>query len=189
MAALVCLVSRCGVVEVGFGTYACESAHAEHVVAGLYGSIDANELPLQSNVHDVHVDVHGVLAVWVHRLSGVAGVLVGILAHQKISLVLGVDQVLFLTVHLNLCLVATPRSHVVFLLLHILLRSPSVRCAVLVETMTVPHSIILCLRQVVLPHHAWAEQTIEVFLIHTSHIIVHNSWITCAVSIFYFVPS
>ena len=91
MAALVSLASRSGVVEVSFGANTGESAHAEHVVAGLHGSVDADELPLQSNIHDVHVDVHGVLAVWVHRLSCVASVLVGILPHQKIGLVLRID--------------------------------------------------------------------------------------------------
>ena len=66
VAALVGLVSWRRVAEVSFGPNASKSAHAKHVVAGLNWSIDTDQLPLQPNVHDVHIDVHGVLAVWVH---------------------------------------------------------------------------------------------------------------------------
>ena len=81
---------------------------------------------------------------------------------------LWVDKILFLAIHLQLCLIARSIAEVArFLLLHVLLGSPAFvgASAVLGESMAVPHSVALSLREVVLSHHAWAEQTVEIFLI------------------------
>lgn len=50
--------------------------------------------------------------------------------------------------------------------------------------MAVSHPIILGLRKVVLAHHARAQQTVKVFLIHASHVRIHYSWIAGPVSVF-----
>jgi len=92
MPALVSLAGlRLRVTEIGFRANSGESSHAEHIVTCLHRSIDPNELTLQANVHDVHVYVHCVLAIWIHIRRCMPGILVWILAHQKISLVLWID--------------------------------------------------------------------------------------------------
>lgn len=78
------LAGHQGIVEFTFAANACEAAHAKNVMACLDRPIDPYELPLQADVHDVHVDVHSVLAVRVHRLVCLRclGVLTGLAEHH-----------------------------------------------------------------------------------------------------------
>ena len=75
-------------------------------------------------------------------------------------------------------LVAIPGPHVAsFRLLHILLGSSAIGSAVLRETVAVSDSVVLSLREVVLAHHARAQQAVQVVLIHTAHVWIHDAWI------------
>jgi len=106
------------------------------------------------------------------------GILLGVLAHQQILLMLRIDQILLLAVHLELSLVAIPGTHIAsFGLLHILLCSSAIWSTVLCEAVAVSDSVVLSLREVVLAHHAWAQQAVQVVLIHTAHVWIHDAWI------------
>ena len=89
------------VVELAFTVDASQTTHPDHVVTCLDGPVDTDKLSLQTNIHDIHIDIDGVLAVWINRLIViVVVVLMRILSHYHIRLVLWADQILLLAVHL-----------------------------------------------------------------------------------------
>lgn len=110
MPRLVCLVSKNLIIEVILAVYSGQSSHSKHVVACLNWAVDSYKLALQSNVHDVHVDIHRVFAIGIHRLSRMASIMVRILSHKHVGLVLWTDQVLLLAIHLQLSLISVSRS-------------------------------------------------------------------------------
>ena len=56
------------VVEFALAACASEAAYAENVVARLHRPVDANQLALQAYVHDIHIDIHRILAIRIHWL-------------------------------------------------------------------------------------------------------------------------
>lgn len=180
------------IVEFTLTANACEAANAEHVMTCLHWAINAYELALKPNVHDVHVDVDCVLAVWVHRLTSLwsLGRLRAIWSKHHVRRMRRTHQILLLTtLSIDTPLTSSRRatatnaaSHL--LSLQILLRTPAISAATLWEAMTISHAIILRLRQIILTHHGWTEQTIKVFLIHAAHVRIHHSRISCCIRIF-----
>lgn len=148
MARLLHLIACSVVIEFGLLAHATNTIHSNHVVACLDGPVHTDELPLEAYVHDIHVYIYGVFAVWIACLVSMTCVLVRVLSHQNICLVLWVDKILFLAIHLQLGLIPSSVAEIAcFLLLHFLLGSPAFVGAstVLGESMAVPHSIALSL--------------------------------------------
>ena len=174
----------------------CEAADAEHVMTRLHWPIHAYELSLQPYVHDVHVDVHCVLAIWIHRLVGLRrlGRLPRLPEHH-VPRMRWTHEILLLTaLAIDVSLSSARRAAAAhaaahLLSLHVLLRPPSVGAAALREPMTVSHAVILRLRQVVLAHHGGTQQTVQVFLVHAAHVWIHDSWIASSISVFDFVSA
>ena len=135
------------VVEFSLLADSCEAADAEHVMARLHRPVHAYELSLEPYVHDVHVDVHRVLAIWIHGLVGLRRLWLPRRPEHHIP---GwTHEILLLTaLAIDASLSSARRTAAAdaaahLLPLHVLLCSPSVSATALGEPVAVPHAVIL----------------------------------------------
>ena len=76
MAGLLRLIARSRVIEFWLLAGTANTIHSNHVMACLDRPVHADELPLEAYVHDIHVYIHGIFAVWIACLASVTCILV-----------------------------------------------------------------------------------------------------------------
>ena len=76
MARLVRLIACSIVIEFGLLADTANTIHSNHVMACLDRPVHANELPLEAYVHDIHVYIYCIFAVWIACLASVTCILV-----------------------------------------------------------------------------------------------------------------